>query len=241
MKGKNDRLPEFGKTPKEGVVEKEEGLSIDNLTGISIKSDFWSMFSIKAYVINLLMMSVAWASSSFALFMIGFYIKYIPGDMFTNVILSCTSEACACIISGFVAVFLGTKNTLFVSFFIGAVFGGSLVFIDPSNVELIIVCLILTKFGVASSVNLCFLVTNEYFPIVYSATVFGACSLFARVISMFSPIIAEIDNPLPMLIYTLFCIFSMIGTSFLTKNKKAEQEIDEAMIMASPINVRRDN
>ena len=111
-----------------------------------------------------------------------------------------------------------------------------LVFINPSNTTAILICLLLTKFGVSSSLNLCFLVTSEYFPIIYSSTVFGACNVFARVISIFAPLIAEINPPLPMMIYGIFCFFSLIGTTFLTKDKEAIAGIDEALINASPLN-----
>lgn len=151
-------------------------------------------------------------------------------------IISCLSESLACLISGFIALVLGTKNTLILCFAMGGIFGLALAFIDPMYEHLILICLLLTKFGVSSSMSLCFLVTSEYFPIIYSATVFGACNVIARVISIFSPLIAEINPPLPMLIYTIFCLFSVVGTSFLTKDKKAEQAIDEALMMASPLN-----
>lgn len=80
------------------------------------------------------------------------------------------------------------------------------------------------------------MVTSEYFPIIYSATVFGACNIFARVISIFSPLIAEISAPLPMIIYGIFCLLSVLGTSFLSKDKQAEHAIDEALLNASPLN-----
>ncbi len=188
------------------------------------------------YVINIIMMTIAWSASSFTYYMVGFYIKYIPGDIFENVIIASLSESLACLISGFIALVLGTKNTLIMCFAVGGIFGLALAFIDPQYEYLIIICLLLTKFGVSSSMSLCFLVTSEYFPIIYSATVFGACNVIARVISIFAPLIAEINPPLPMMIYAVFCFFSVIGTSYLTKDKKAEQAIDEALMMASPLN-----
>jgi len=99
-----------------------------------------------------------------------------------------------------------------------------------------LICLLLSKFGVSSSLSLCFLVTSEYFPIIYSATVFGACNIIARVISIFAPLIAEINPPLPMIIYGIFCLLSVLGTSFLSKDKKAGAAIDEALLNASPLN-----
>jgi hypothetical protein len=143
--------------------------------------------------------------------------------------------------SGFVAVFIGTKNTLFLSFLIGGIFGIALIFIEPEDHFSIIVCLLLTKFGVSSSLNLCYLVTSEYFPVIYSSTVFGACSIFSRVISIFSPLIAEASPPFPMIIYGTFCLFSLIGTTFLNKNRKAELAIDEALIAATPLNRKNDD
>ena len=151
-------------------------------------------------------------------------------------IIASLSEAFACLISGFIALIIGTKNTLILCFLIGGVFGLALAFLDPHYEYMIMICLLLTKFGVSSSLSLCFLVTSEYFPIIYSATVFGACNVFSRVISIFSPLIAEINAPLPMIIYGIFCMMSVLGTSFLSKDKKAEQAIDEALLAASPLN-----
>ena len=183
-------------------------------------------------------MNIAWCASAFTTFMIGFYIKYIPGDIYTNVLISSLSESTACLLSGFVGIFLGTKNTLALSFFIGGVFGLGLCVIDPDEADrsLVLICLLLTKFGVSSSLNLTFLITSEYFPIIYSSSVFAACSMFSRVISIFSPIIAEIHPPLPMLIYATFCMLSVVGTLFLSKDKNAEQAMDEALLNASPLN-----
>ena len=76
------------------------------------------------------MMNVAWSASSFTYYMVGFYIKYIPGDIFQNVIISSVSEALACLISGFIALVIGTKNTLLLCFIIGGVFGLALAFLD---------------------------------------------------------------------------------------------------------------
>ena len=107
--------------------EKEISISI-----ASTKSDFWSLFEIKMYVINIIMMNIAWSASSFTYYMVGFYIKYIPGDIYKNVIISCLSESFACLISGFIAVIFGTKNTLLVCFAMGGIFGICLAFLDET-------------------------------------------------------------------------------------------------------------
>ena len=80
------------------------------------------------YAINIIIMNIAWSASSFTYYMIGFYVKYIPGDIFQNVIISSVSDSLACLISGFMALVIGSKNTLLLSFIIGGVFGLALAF-----------------------------------------------------------------------------------------------------------------
>jgi hypothetical protein len=52
---------------------------------------------------NLLVMNVAWSAASFSFYMVNYYLKYLPGDMFSNVIIAGVSEAIINIISGFSA------------------------------------------------------------------------------------------------------------------------------------------
>lgn len=182
-------------------------------------------------------MNIAWCASAFTTFMIGFYIKYIPGDIYTNVIISSLSESTACLVSGVFGVLIGTKWSLSISFLIGGIFGVMLCFIPEENSLMCLTCLLLTKFGVSSSLNLTFLITSEYFPVMYSSQVFAACSLLSRLISIFSPLIAEVPAPIPMMIYGVFCFLSVFGTMFLSKNNlQAEKAMDAALMNASPLN-----
>jgi MFS family permease len=68
------------------------------------------------------------------------------------------------LISGIVSNKIGTKKTMFFCFMIGGLFGTAIIYVDPLDTTLIVFCLLLTKFGVSSALNLCFLVTAEYFP-----------------------------------------------------------------------------
>jgi MFS family permease len=165
-------------------------------------------------------MNLAWSSAFFTYYMVGFYVKYIPGDIFTNVILSSLSEASACFLSGCVANLIGTKHTLILSFLIGGVFGLILSLTPPTYMGVILTCLILTKFGVSSALSLCFLVTSEYFPMEYCSTVFGACNIMARITSILAPLIAELSPPTPMICYVIFCGLSVMAVFMLDKKKK---------------------
>ncbi len=56
------------------------------------------------------MINIAWSASMFTYMMIGLYVKYIPGDIYTNVIISSISEASSCLISGIIANRIGTRH-----------------------------------------------------------------------------------------------------------------------------------
>ncbi|CDW80967.1 organic cation [Stylonychia lemnae] len=224
------QIDEFRKSP---------GNNVQNKTAESVKSQklpnhsIYNLIQNRLYLLNLVLMSITWASSTFTYYMVGFYIKYIPGDIFNMVIVSSMAELFACLISGVVSGYVGTKKCLFSSFLMGGVFGILIIFISPSNTLMISFCLLLTKFGVSSAFNLCFLVTAEYFPTLYSSTVFGACNVFARIMSIFSPLIAEVPAPLPMMVYTCFCFMSMLGTTLLVKHQDQDNKIDDILSKGS--------
>jgi hypothetical protein len=85
-------------------------------------------------LINLIVMNLTWSAASFTYYMVGFYIKYIPGDIYINVILSGIAEAIMTFSSGIFANQLGTKFTLCASFAMGGIFGMALVFVPEDNI-----------------------------------------------------------------------------------------------------------
>jgi Na+/melibiose symporter-like transporter len=150
-----------------------------------------TLLGIRVYIANLWIMSLSWSAASFTYYMVAYYLKYIPGNIYVNIILSSLAEAIIILSSGFIAKALGSKTTLFLSFAVGGFFGMGLIFVNPENTIAILICILLTKSGIASAFNLCFLVTAEFFPIMFSSTVFGACNIIARITSIMAPIIAE--------------------------------------------------
>ena len=55
------------------------------------------------YRANLIIMILSWSASSFCFYIIGFYIKYIPGDIFVNMITTCIADAASSIMAGVIA------------------------------------------------------------------------------------------------------------------------------------------
>ena len=83
-----------------------------------------------------------WIGCEFCFFMIGFYMKYLPGDIFSTMTLQTVCTCIAFTSAGLISSRLGIKETIALSFLMATV--GSYFMIGKPAVPL----LILTKFGV---------------------------------------------------------------------------------------------
>jgi len=177
---------------------------------------------------------MAWSASASCFYIIGFYIKYVPGDPFENVIVISIGDALSSIAAGSISSRIGAKNTLFLSFTLAAFGAIALMFArDNENDKYIIpVFVLITRFGINSAFTLCYIITADYFPSIVSSRVFGICNLFSRFATILSPMIAELEPPLPMLIYAGVCCLSMISSLGLTKSEEvaeAMKDIDDSL------------
>jgi len=60
------------------------------------------LMSDDVYRLNLIIMVMAWSASSFCFYIIGFYIKYIPGNVFNNVISTSVADAVSAALVGII-------------------------------------------------------------------------------------------------------------------------------------------
>lgn len=180
----------------------------------------------RIYRMNLLIIVFSWIASSFCFYIVGFYIKYIPGSVFSNVVVTSIADGLSSITAGIIAQYVGTQKALCMSYSLAFV-GGFLLIASGKDEILIMICVLITKFGINSAFTLCYIINTEYFPSIVCSRIFGICNIFARISTIMSPLIAEITPPIPMLIYCLICALSSIASMFLTKNKDAEEAIQD--------------
>ena len=116
---------------------------------------------------------------------------------------------------------------MFFSFSLAALGAVALMFSHDSAHEKYVIPLfvLITRFGINSAFTLCYIITADYFPSIVSSRVFGICNLFSRFATILSPMIAELEPPLPMIVYSIVCSITMISSLALTKS----EEIEEAM------------
>lgn len=107
---------------------------------------------------------------------------------------------------------------------IGLVGGLCIVFLGDSHEDLMPIFVILAKFGICMNFVLVYTATNLCFPSDFLGTAYGICNLFARAISIGAPQVAEIPDPIPMIIFSALCTGGLVLTPFIRQNKKTTEE-----------------
>jgi MFS-type transporter involved in bile tolerance (Atg22 family) len=150
-------------------------------------------------------MNVVWSATSFGYYMISYYLKYIPGDIYTNVCLSSIAEIFSSFFSAELCRRVGNQKTLILSFLMSGIFSFIMIFVSEyRNMQdsiVMVILVILIKLGLSSSQNVTALITAEYFPVENSSSVFGFCNIAARFTTIMAPLVAELEGSMPMLVF----------------------------------------
>lgn len=83
--------------------------------------DVWKeLKSNRVMLVNLVVMTMVWLSGSFNYYLISYQLKYLPGDLYINGVVSSLSEILANVTSGFSLYAFGIRNALVISFILAA-------------------------------------------------------------------------------------------------------------------------
>jgi nitrate/nitrite transporter NarK len=145
------------------------------------------------------------SATSFNYYLINFYLKYIPGNVYVNTMVASLADCVAHICIGALVKKLGSKNSFTGSFLI-TVIAGTLLWIFESREELtsdVPIVVLAAKFGAAAAFAMLYISTLSYFPSQYMGMVFGICNVTARSVTILAPMVAEAPEPVPELTMVL--------------------------------------
>ena len=156
-------------------------------------------------------MCFIWLSTSFNFYLIQFLINTFD-QVYTSAVGSSISEILAYAFAGVLYQTSGIKASLFVSF--GVAFIGGMAILTyglahPKSLTFPLLVLV-SKFGIACAFNIIYVSHSSVFPIAFAATAMGFCNFFARLFSASSPVLAQIEEPLPMVAFTFTSITACI-------------------------------
>ena len=172
-------------------------------------------------LINLLIMIFIWLTSSFDYFLIMFLVNTFQ-RVYICAIASSISELFAYAISGYFYSYFGAKMTLTVSFAISTV-GGVVILaygLQHEEAWTFVLLVILSKFGIACAMNINFVAHQAIFPPLFASAAMGYCGVLSRLFSTLSPLLAQMDEPLPMICFTITAALSCFLSLFLQTDIK---------------------
>ena len=173
------------------------------------------LIKIKRHLINLILMVYFWIASSFSLYLVKYSIKNLPGDFFMNNLITGVSDVPVAILGGYLYHKFGLRIVLF-SFFLIALFGGILLIIlSESNQSLVPIMIAFAKGGVKVTFDICYLGNSFLFPAIFAGTAFGFCNAGAKISTILSPLIAEVDPPIPMILLSIVTSSGAISSLFI--------------------------
>lgn len=181
---------------------------------------------------NLMMFVYLFSAASFNFYVINFFLKYIPGNVYVNVIVASVANSISCYVAGSLVVKMGSQNGMCLTF--GLCFSASILLLTAESadfVSLIPFLVLIAMFGVSSAFTMLYMCTLQYFPNQFMGTVFGICNVTARSVTIFAPMVAEVPTPMPELMIILSCLGAIIATRFLKlPNLKSKQLDDEQKV-----------
>ena len=176
---------------------------VEELTG-----SLSELFGIKEYRNNLILMAACWSFSSWAFFVIPFYLGTIESNMYLMSLMTAIAE----IIATFICMFAihGRDLRRALSLFCGLSCVGSIgviaftsLYTGESQLPEAFAYMILYV-GVVTAFDLVYLIVNELFPTVFLGTSYGACNVVGRFISIMSPLAAELPGAVPLILLACF-------------------------------------
>ena len=190
----------------------------------------------RTVLVNMICMAFVWTSASFNYYLISFQLKYIQGSIWTNGIISSTSEGVAYALSGILLEKLGLKFILICSYVVAILgMGGLVIFQPPGDQQLLLSLLILgSKFGVSACFNLAYVGNQFLFPISIVATSYGICNVFSRFATIAAPGIAEIKpESISEWVFVSVCVLAFVASLNLRpppKDPKVNADVKELLL-----------
>lgn len=193
-------------------VEKEESV---HSTVVPQKGliELWSNPLLKK---NLIGSNMIWINGSFNFYLITFFLKYFPGNVYVNAIAFACADLFAYTCSGIVLKFLNVRLGLCIAYSIAT--ASSLVFLLANGAEkdwVVPLIIAACRIGSSMSFNMGYVAVAKLFPTQFVTSVFGIVNLISHLVTIAAPMVAEIKHPVPMIAFAINGVSGIIFSSLL--------------------------
>lgn len=155
---------------------------------------------------------------SFSYYLITFYVKYLPGSIFTNQIVSSLAEAFACLSTLIILKWMSIKNGFAMSFFVSGLACVCVMYAQATGKDWMVPLGVLgAKSGVAIAFAFLYFSMVFYFQSAFLGFVMGISNVIGRSSTILAPMVAEMSDPVPMVSSTFICCIAFALCIMLEK------------------------
>jgi hypothetical protein len=183
------------------------------------------LLKIKVLRRNLIGSTILWSMSAFNFYLLTFFLKYFPGNIFENSFFFGIADFFAYAGSGLLLKRTNIVTALYIAFLIDFT-GGVLYILFHNNLNLVPLIICICRGGVTMTYNIGYVSPKELFPTLFIATVYGQVNVFAHIIACLAPMIAETKYPYPFCAYLAAVGVSCFAAAMLTEIDDSEKEKD---------------
>mmetsp|Transcript_22745 Transcript_22745/g.26736 ORF Transcript_22745/g.26736 Transcript_22745/m.26736 type:complete len:173 (+) Transcript_22745:234-752(+) len=164
-------------------------------------------------------MSAIWTITSFSFYLGKFQLKQLAGNIYVNSLASSIADTLARPAAYYVYRKLGARQALIGYFALAALGSFPVVWSEMASEAyrkyFVPVCLFIMNSGLNSCFTIVYVGHLDLFPIVYSSTSMGICNIFARAFTIFAPMVAEVREPIPEILFTTLCVIAVVVACFI--------------------------
>lgn len=145
--------------------------------------------------------SILWAVAAFNTFLITFYLKYIPGSIYVNNMYFSGSDLIGFLLAGISFRYMAIGWCLRTACIIEGIGGALYLLVGSHYGSLLPIIICMNRAGSTMYYNICYISIPRLFPTRYVTTIYGLVNMVAHIFACFSPLVAEIKNPYPFIIF----------------------------------------
>ena len=161
-------------------------------------------------------MSLVWLTICFNWFMISYMVNTLE-KIYESAIAMSIADILSYLVAGLIYKSIGIKRLLLYTNMLAAMGGLSILYygLQHESSWTYPLLIFIAKTGVSCAFNGIFIGHQALFPVLFATTSFGICNIFGRMFSALSPLIANIEQPIPMQAYTISSAIICILVYFL--------------------------
>jgi hypothetical protein len=181
--------------------------------------ELWSEPRLKR---NLVGSCAVWLLSSFNFYLITFYLKYFPGNVYLNSLCFACADMCAFLCSGLILKYQPVSRALCLSYSASLLAGILYLIMFRTSLSWVIPVLVtFSRVGGSMSFNIGYVSVARLFPTQFVSCVFGIVNFVAHLITVGAPLIAEAPEPVPFVVFCLNAFLAIFASLWLVEIDRA--------------------